>query len=105
MLKQWLLSDGKADAITVEEKYTRWTEQLRTDRYVTASHRHLLLTTHVKLGAWGSGVAIKVTKLQLYKIYGRKGAGKKFVDELLKGHPLATGAVQCICLPFRSCSA
>ena len=35
MLKQWLLSDGKVDDITVEERYTRWTEQLRSDRYVT----------------------------------------------------------------------
>lgn len=37
MLKQWLLADGKVDSITVEEKFVRWCEQLRTDKYVTAS--------------------------------------------------------------------
>ncbi|CAK8991390.1 unnamed protein product [Durusdinium trenchii] len=61
MLKQWLLSDGKVDDITVEERYTRWTEQLRSDRYVT------------------------VTKLQLYKTYGKSSAAKKFIEEILKG--------------------
>lgn len=36
MLKQWMISDGKADSITVEEKYVRWTEELRSDKYQTA---------------------------------------------------------------------
>lgn len=35
MLKQWLIGDGKLDSIHVEEKYVRWTEEIRTDRYVT----------------------------------------------------------------------
>lgn len=37
MLKQWLLSDGKTDSIDIEEKYVRWTEELRSDRYTTAT--------------------------------------------------------------------
>ena len=37
MLKQWLLNDGKTDCIDVEEKYVRWTEELRSDRYTTAT--------------------------------------------------------------------
>ena len=37
MLKEWLLSDGKLDSITIEEKFTKWVEQLRTDKYVTAT--------------------------------------------------------------------
>ena len=37
MLKQWLVNDGKTDSITVEEKYVRWTEELRTDNYKTDS--------------------------------------------------------------------
>lgn len=41
MLKQWMLSDGKLDSITVEEKFVRWCEQLRTDNYVTVLHKHL----------------------------------------------------------------
>lgn len=40
MLKQWMVSDGKIDAITVEEKYVKWSEQLRTDKYTTVSHMH-----------------------------------------------------------------
>ena len=35
MLKQWMLSDGSCDSITVEEKYSQWVEQLRSDKYVT----------------------------------------------------------------------
>lgn len=35
MLKQFMLADGKIDDIEVEERYIRWTEQLRSDRYVT----------------------------------------------------------------------
>ena len=35
MLKQWMLADGKTDGITVEEKFVKWCEQLRTDRYGT----------------------------------------------------------------------
>ena len=35
MLKQFMLADGKVDTIEVEERYVRWTEQLRSDRYVT----------------------------------------------------------------------
>ena len=35
MLKQWLSNDGNTDSISIEEKYSRWVEQLRTDRYVT----------------------------------------------------------------------
>jgi hypothetical protein len=35
MLKQWLVSDGSVDSITVEEKYSQWVEQLRSDKYVT----------------------------------------------------------------------
>ena len=35
MLKQWLTNDGKTDSINVEEKYTRWTEELRSDKYST----------------------------------------------------------------------
>ncbi|CAK8999586.1 unnamed protein product, partial [Durusdinium trenchii] len=70
MLKQWLLNDGKTDSITVEEKYSKWVEQLRSDRYVT------------------------VTKLQLYKIYGKSKEAKAFIDELCRGqqgvpHPQA----------------
>lgn len=40
MLKQWMLSDGSLDAINVEEKYVKWCEQLRTDKYTTAAHMH-----------------------------------------------------------------
>lgn len=40
MLKQWLLSDGKIDSITVEERFTKWCEQLRTDKYVTVFWMH-----------------------------------------------------------------
>ena len=35
MLKQWMISDGSCDSITVEEKYSQWVEQLRSDKYVT----------------------------------------------------------------------
>ena len=35
MLKQWLVNDGKTDSITVEEKYVKWTEELRSDNYAT----------------------------------------------------------------------
>ena len=38
MLKQWMINDGKTDSISVEEKFVRWCEQLRTDKYVTAPH-------------------------------------------------------------------
>ncbi|CAK9029492.1 unnamed protein product [Durusdinium trenchii] len=70
MLKQWLLNDGKTDSITVEEKFTKFVEQLRTDRYVT------------------------VTKLQLQKMYGKSKESKAFIAELIKGqagtpHPQA----------------
>lgn len=41
MLKEWLVNDGNVDSISIEEKYTRWVEQLRTDRYVTAYGLHL----------------------------------------------------------------
>jgi len=37
MLKQWLLNDGKTEAIDVEEKYVRWSEELRSDKYKTAT--------------------------------------------------------------------
>ena len=37
MLKQWLVNDGKTDSIEIEECYTKWIEQLRSDKYVTAS--------------------------------------------------------------------
>lgn len=43
MLKQWLANDGKCDAIDVEEKYDRWHEQLRSDRYVTVPNRAFAL--------------------------------------------------------------
>ena len=35
MLKQWMVNDGACDAITVEERYVKWTEDLRSDRYTT----------------------------------------------------------------------
>ena len=44
MLKQWMLSDGKLDSITVEEKFIRWCEQLRTDNYVTVPHKQVKIT-------------------------------------------------------------
>ena len=43
MLKQWLVNDGKTDSITVEEKYVKWTEELRSDKYATVP----LLESHV----------------------------------------------------------
>ncbi len=49
MLKQWLLNDGKVDSITVEEKFTQWLEQLRTDRYVTVSCHVSELNRMIKL--------------------------------------------------------
>ena len=42
MLKEWLMNDGTVDSISVEEKYQRWVEQLRTDRYVTVHGLHLI---------------------------------------------------------------
>ena len=36
MLKTWIVNDGNCDSIQIEEKYSKWVEQLRTDRYVTA---------------------------------------------------------------------
>ena len=36
-MKQWLLNDGKTEAIDVEEKYVRWSEELRSDKYKTAT--------------------------------------------------------------------
>ena len=90
MLKQWMLSDGKLDSITVEEKFVRWCEQLRTDNYVTVLHKHLhnngissplvfscFLTTTTNLPYHSrSSHSSKVTKLQLYKIYGRSKEAK-----------------------------
>ena len=35
MLKQWMVNDGACDSITVEERYVKWTEDLRSDRYTT----------------------------------------------------------------------
>ena len=40
MLKQWMVNDGNVDSIQIEEKYTRWVEQLRTVKYVTAHCMH-----------------------------------------------------------------
>lgn len=46
MLKQFMLADGKIDDIEVEEKYVRWTEQLRSDRYVTVPKHMMDTHTH-----------------------------------------------------------
>lgn len=76
MLKQFLVADGKVANITVEERYEKWVEQLRTDRYVTAPR--LANRKHKFCLA-------KVTKLQLYKIYGKSSSAKSFINELVKG--------------------
>ena len=39
MLKQWMLNPD-LHAIEVEEKYTAWCQQLRTDKYTTAGQGH-----------------------------------------------------------------
>lgn len=90
MLKQWLLNDGKTDSITVEEKYSKWVEQLRSDRYVTvpghairyASELHVLCMQHSIDRLMYMN---QVTKLQLYKIYGKSKEAKAFIDELCRG--------------------
>ncbi|CAE7247306.1 unnamed protein product, partial [Symbiodinium necroappetens] len=60
MLKSFLVNQGVA-AIEVEEKYSRWVTELRTDCYVT------------------------VTIFQLEKIYGRSADAKAFIEALIKG--------------------
>ena len=35
MLKQWIMNNDVGD-IVVEDKYVQWSEQLRSDKYVTA---------------------------------------------------------------------
>ena len=89
MLKQFMLADGKIDDIEVEEKYVRWTEQLRSDRYVTVPKHmmdtHTLVNRCVHGMSWPARL-IQVTKLQLYKIYGKSKEAKLFVEELIKGH-------------------
>ena len=37
MLKTWMVNDGRTDSILVEEKFHKWVEQLRSDKYVTAT--------------------------------------------------------------------
>ena len=46
MLKQWLLNDGKTEAIDVEEKYVRWSEELRSDKYKTATRLTCIYNTY-----------------------------------------------------------
>ncbi|CAE7265041.1 unnamed protein product, partial [Symbiodinium sp. CCMP2456] len=58
MLKSFLVNQG-VGSIEVEEKYSRWVTELRTDRYVTI--------------------------FQLEKIYGKGAEAKAFIEALIKG--------------------
>ncbi|CAE7586987.1 unnamed protein product, partial [Symbiodinium microadriaticum] len=58
MLKTFLVNQG-VGAIEVEEKYTRFVAELRTDKYVTI--------------------------FQLEKIYGKSAEAKAFIADLIKG--------------------
>ncbi|CAJ1368385.1 unnamed protein product, partial [Effrenium voratum] len=69
MLKSWLLNDGLSD-IVIEEKFQRWAEDRRQDKWAT------------------------VSILQLERIYGTTPEAEEFIAELVKGqtgtpHPQA----------------
>lgn len=42
MLKTWMVNDGRTDSILVEGKFHKWVEQLRSDKYVTATLAHMV---------------------------------------------------------------
>ena len=62
MLKQWLLNDGKTEAIDVEEKYVRWSEELRSDKYKTATRTSNIQTAgyHTNPQTYGRKSSCKV---------------------------------------------
>ncbi|CAJ1459454.1 unnamed protein product [Effrenium voratum] len=69
MLKQFVLNPN-VDSIYVEEKFSQWVQDLRSDRYTT------------------------VTVFQLEKIYGESAEAQQFIQSLIKGqqgtpHPQA----------------
>lgn len=35
MLKQWMIGGGKVDSVHVEERFHKWVEEMRSDRYIT----------------------------------------------------------------------
>ena len=91
MLKEWLVNDGKTDSILVEEKYTRWTEELRSDKYETVPYLNscsmffqlLFCLKHVEnQNVW---FPTQVTMLQLEQSYGDSADAKEFIQELIKG--------------------
>ena len=91
MLKQWLVNDGRTDSISVEEKFVRWVEQLRTDKYVAVSCMQKIHYRQHTCLVYASMLNYKaqVTKLQLYKIYGKSKEAKTFVEEITKGNWIA----------------
>lgn len=95
MLKQWLVSDGSVDSITVEEKYSQWVEQLRSDKYVTVlglqtdftpwfglSHyaSYTVMVSKKKLSSLGYEIPALQT---LWQVKGGKGVRQRTVQGLL----------------------
>lgn len=37
MLKQWMVGEGHVDSISVEERFVKWSEEIRSDRYCTVT--------------------------------------------------------------------
>ena len=99
MLKQWCQNENLAD-IDVEEKYSSWVANLRSDRYVTATWQPLLLSpsklsylshwfgfvSPSKLAYLRNWYCLQVTELQLEKMYGKGSEAKLFIAELIKGY-------------------
>ncbi|CAL1154720.1 unnamed protein product [Cladocopium goreaui] len=61
MLKAWMANPNTGD-LEIEERYVRWVQELRTDRFVT------------------------VTLFQLEKMFGKGKDAKEFISELCQGH-------------------
>ena len=88
MLKVFMVSQDVA-AIEVEEKYTQWVEQLRTDRYVTAGILgDICNIPHMRAISYMlASLPLQVTIFQLEKIYGTSPDAQNFIATLVKGTP------------------
>eukprot|EP00434_Breviolum_minutum_P010436 symbB.v1.2.009202.t2/scaffold580.1/size320225/4 len=86
MLKQWILNDGKTDSITIEEKYIRWTEELRSDKYTTDNVDHRPLKC---LGGLKKAINELPKLVEDIKELGVRNSDElEYLDEVK--HPLAT---------------